>query len=61
MPIPPNSQIPANNYDSRWFIWTIIFLVVTGISLVSYITLSGNGDSDSIAAPVVAHHAVTHK
>jgi len=36
----PNS--PAN-YDSRWFIWTIVFLVVTGISLVSYILLSDSG------------------
>ena len=38
-------NIPGT-YDSRWFIWTIVFLVVTGISLVSYITLSDNGTND---------------
>lgn len=28
-------------YDPRWFIWTIVFLVVVGVSLVSYMfTLS---------------------
>jgi hypothetical protein len=60
MPI-PNSQAPVNNYDSRWFIWTIVFLVATGISLVSYITLSGVGDGDSLAPSVVAHHTVPPK
>jgi len=57
----PNSQPSVNNYDSRWFIWTIVFLVVTGISLVSYITLSGNEATDSVAPVVVAHHIVPHK
>lgn len=52
----PNSQMPKDNYDSRWFIWTIVFLVVTGISLVSYITLSGDSTSDSSSPTVVAHH-----
>jgi hypothetical protein len=51
----PNKLVPASNYDSRWFIWTIVFLVVTGISLVSYITLSSDGASDP-ASPVVVHH-----
>jgi hypothetical protein len=27
-------------YDPRWFIWTIVFLLVTGVSLVSYIVFS---------------------
>jgi hypothetical protein len=57
----PNSQTPENNYDSRWFIWTIVFLVATGISLVSYITLSGVGDNDSLAPSVVAHHTAAPK
>jgi hypothetical protein len=51
-----------NNYDSRWFIWTIVFLVVTGISLVSYIALSGNPDADNsamIVARTAVHKAVT--
>ncbi len=46
----PNTNYPysqaANNYDPRWFIWTIVFLVVTGISLVSYIVLSDSGTDD---------------
>ncbi|MEK7161708.1 MAG: hypothetical protein AAB729_03395 [Patescibacteria group bacterium] len=47
MPTSNYAQVmPANNYDPRWFIWTIVFLVVTGISLVSYIVLSDNGTND---------------
>ena len=45
-------QSTPNNYDSRWFIWTIVFLVVTGISLVSYIVLSEDGSND---VPVFAN------
>lgn len=52
------SQAPKSNYDARWFIWTIVFLVVTGISLVSYIALSDNGSND---VPDFTHHVpVTH-
>lgn len=50
-----NSTPAMKNYDSRWFIWTIVFLVVTGISLVSYIVLSDNGAND-VGPIVVAHH-----
>lgn len=42
----PSNLNPENKYDSRWFIWTIVFLVVTGISLISYIVLSDNGTED---------------
>lgn len=56
MPI-PNPKLPQSSYDSRWFIWTIVFLVVTGISLVSYIALSSNA-ADDLSAPVVAHHTL---
>lgn len=41
-----NFQQESNVYDPRWFIWTIVFLVVTGISLVSYILLSDSGTYD---------------
>ncbi len=27
--------------DHRWFIWTIVFLLVSGVSLVSYIMITG--------------------
>lgn len=40
-------NIPTQEYyNPRWFIWTIVFLVVTGISLVSYIVLSDAGSND---------------
>jgi hypothetical protein len=51
-PYPYNEQEPAKEYDSRWFIWTIVFLVVTGLSLVSYILLS---DSSTIEASGVVN------
>ncbi|MBI5530604.1 MAG: hypothetical protein HY918_03835 [Candidatus Doudnabacteria bacterium] len=56
----PYAQPQLENYDSRWFIWTIVFLVVTGISLVSYIVLSDNGTNDVSSIPT-AIHSQTHK
>lgn len=38
-----NNSMPQKDYDPRWFIWTIVFLVVTGVSLVAFITLSDSG------------------
>lgn len=35
-----SAQSSQQNYDPRWFVWTIVFLIVTGTSLVSYIILS---------------------
>lgn len=47
MPNPYRSNIkPESAYDPRWFIWTIVFLVVAGISLTSYIMLSDSGVND---------------
>lgn len=54
-----NMQAPANPYDTRWFIWTIVFLVVTGISLVSYIALSDTGEAND--APLKPAIHVSHK
>lgn len=54
------SANPQNHYDPRWFIWTIVFLVVTGISLVSYIVLSDN-EVNTVDAMVVVHQASAHK
>ena len=58
-----NSQTMQNNYDPRWFIWTIVFLVVTGISLVSYIALSDTGSADfnGVTIAKVPVHKTTHK
>jgi hypothetical protein len=49
----PNQKMTdaAGAYDPRWFIWTIVFLLVTGISLVSYIVLSDDGSLDSVEFP----------
>ena len=45
------SNLPNAEYNSRWFIWTIVFLVVTGISLVSYIVFSDDNGA-SAAGPI---------
>lgn len=29
-----------NQNQYRWFIWTIVFLIVSGVSLVSYIMIT---------------------
>ena len=31
---------PIPQVDHRWFIWTIVFLLVSGVSLVSYIMIT---------------------
>lgn len=48
-----------DNYDPRWFIWTIVFLLVTGISLVSYIMLSDTSSADT--GTMVVTHAMVHQ
>lgn len=55
----PNPTLAKDNYDPRWFIWTIVFLLVSGISLVSWIMLSDTSQAD--ASAITVHHAVTHK
>lgn len=60
----PSQNVPVSNYDPRWFIWTIVFLVVTGVSLVGFMVLSDSGTNDvSASAPVVTHKdlSVVHK
>jgi hypothetical protein len=56
----PTSQTQPvkQEYNSRWFIWTIVFLVVTGISLVSYIMLSDSGNNDT--SPIVVSAQAKH-
>lgn len=44
--MPQNLLNAKPQYDPRWFIWTIVFLIVTGISLVSYIVFSSTGTVD---------------
>ncbi|MCL5666465.1 MAG: hypothetical protein M1383_01715 [Patescibacteria group bacterium] len=47
-----SSKPGSAGYDPRWFIWTIVILVVAGISLVSFIVLSDDGTSDTPDIPV---------
>lgn len=51
-PMPMMQPINTPQYDPRWFIWTIVFLLVTGISLVSYIMLSDTGAVDDTGITV---------
>lgn len=53
------SQVPQENYDPRWFVWTIVFLTVTGVSLVSYIMLSDNSGNE--VESIVRVHRQTAK
>ena len=52
-------NVPKQEYEIRWFIWTIVFLVVTGISLVSYIVFSDTSSADS--SGLIQHHVKTVK
>lgn len=45
-----NNQQTVSNYDPRWFIWTIVFLVSTGVMLVSYIVISSSNESSNVVA-----------
>jgi hypothetical protein len=45
------SQYPPHA-DLRWFIWTIVFLLVTGVSLVTYITYTSYTEDVSGSTPV---------
>jgi hypothetical protein len=59
MPNPMPMQPVQQSYDPRWFIWTIVFLLVTGISLVSYIMLSDTSSADQ--GGVIVHRTSTPK
>lgn len=36
--------LEKGHYDPRWFIWTIVFLIVSGVSLASYIFITSSDD-----------------
>ena len=60
MPDPNINLTPKDNYDPRWFIWTIVFLLITGVSLVSYILLSDTGSVDA-SGTIIVHRAAMLK
>lgn len=58
----PPARAPqgSSTYDPRWFIWTIVFLIVVGFSLVSYVTITGYND-ERMAADYPPVHAVVNR
>jgi hypothetical protein len=50
----------ASGYDPRWFIWTIVFLIVAGFSLVSYITIVGYNDANTVV-DFSTTHVTSHR
>lgn len=54
MPVKNLAQLEEKPYDPRWFVWTIVFLIVSGVSLVSYILITTSNDAnDSVFLPVI--------
>ncbi len=39
--------------DSRWFIWTIVVILVGGISLISYIKVTEINDDSQISVETI--------
>ena len=59
-----NAPVPAN-YDTRWFIWTIVFLVVVGVGLTAYIVVTSTNDTASadqvVLTPPHGHNAAPQR
>lgn len=53
--MPNLTRLEPMPYDPRWFIWTIVFLIVSGVSLVSYIIITGSQDSSATSFVTVQH------
>lgn len=45
--------------NNRWFIWTIVFLLVSGVSLVSYIMITDVSDNLAMDTTTVNHQVKT--
>ncbi len=50
------AKASSNLSDNRWFIWTIVFLVVSGVSLVSYIAISDMNQYDFADVGIQVNH-----
>lgn len=50
-------ELDTKSYDPRWFIWTIVFLIISGVSLVSYILITSNNDANQPNILTVIHAA----
>jgi cytoskeletal protein RodZ len=42
--------------SNRWFIWALVFVVVVGVGLVTYITYAGTSLSNQAVPSFVVHH-----
>lgn len=40
------ASLEKGHYDPRWFIWTVVFLIVSGVSLVSYIFITTSDEGN---------------
>jgi hypothetical protein len=49
------NKFETKTYDPRWFIWTMVFLIASGVSLVSYIIITGSQDAANIPLVSVQH------
>lgn len=47
----------TTEYDPRWFIWTIVFLIVTGVALTTYVATSPDPVAD-VYAEVVNNRSI---
>jgi hypothetical protein len=62
MPPKKLAQLELKPYDPRWFIWTVVFLIVSGVSLVSYILITSSNDAnDSLGVPLIHITRSQHK
>lgn len=50
----------ASRADLRWFVWTIVFLLVTGVSLVTYITYTSITEDVSGSTPIHVQKSGQH-
>lgn len=61
MPVRNLAQFEQKPYDPRWFIWTIVFLIVSGVSLVSYILITSSNDANEAIFIPIVHSSTTQK
>ena len=60
MPLKNLAQLEEKSYDPRWFIWTVVFLIVSGVSLASYILITTSNDTNDTTTVFTLIHA-NHK
>ncbi len=42
-----------DKHGVRWFVWTIVFLVVAGVGLTTYIIVVTNNDSSQVSGELI--------